>query len=170
MATNAEKRITTLPLQVNTTAAQETLRESDEAMERVNVLELLYYPYGIFVFDIHAEALLNSFQDEVVCGIDLVNGKELLIDETLDPDVKPVPDHNVLSAKKSLEDAKSAARTYLMEVAQQRLKVIRSPTITLQDHQRLYRPFHFLKCNTTDGRQYYYAVDGVTGDFHRVYM
>ncbi|WP_129113676.1 hypothetical protein [Halegenticoccus tardaugens] len=162
--------IESFPLRVTADDAVQILTESDTDMAAAAPHALLYYPYGIFEFEVQADALLNSFRETVVCAVDLINEKELLVDEQPTPNRRSVPPRNVLSTSHSVVDVESAARTYLFEITQQRLKLIRTPTLEVRSRTLLYRPFHVLECTTTAGDEYDYVVDGVSGEFHRIYI
>ncbi|WP_101295778.1 hypothetical protein [Halegenticoccus soli] len=162
--------IESFPLRVDAAEAARTLVESDERMDRATPHSILYYPYGVFAFEVRAEALLNSFREKVTCAVDLINEKELLVDEQPTPEQRSVPQQNVLSTPHSVADVESAARTYLFEVTQQRLKLVRTPTLRALSRALLYRPFHALECTTVSGDEYDYVVDGVSGKFHRIYL
>lgn len=161
--------VNTFSTEVDVTAARSSLIESDERMAEATIRTQLYYPYQVIMFKLSAETLLSTVDEKMVCGVDLVNGKELLIDERPTSMSVTVPETDVLTAQQSREEAISAARYYVLQISQRRLKFTHTPDITLLESRLLYRPFHLADCQTTNDESYRYIVDSVSGNFHRVY-
>lgn len=155
------------PKRVEEDDAETLLTTTDNEITQTSVVEILYYPYQIFDVRIQVEALFNSFDEAFSCGVDLRSERALLIDESLEPTIKSIPTDQVLPVKH--EDVIETARTYLTKVVHRRLTISRSVTLTQQDSYRRYRPFYHTRCLTTDSHHLHYIVDGVTGDFHRIY-
>lgn len=168
--TRSRTTVTSFELAVSAADAEETLLRTDEAMTETTADGLVYYPYRVFGFDLHAEALLDEFDDRVYCGIDLCNDKETFIDER-PPTTERVVDRDALvPPSDDVEDPERTARRYLLEVARKELRVGSPPDLTVVEDRRIHRPFHVVECETEDGTFLTYIVDGVTGDFHRVYL
>lgn len=159
--------VATFPKRLEEDDAETLLTATDNEVAQTSVVEILYYPYQIFDFRIQVEALFNSFDQAFSCGVDLRRERALLIDESLEPTVKSIPTDQALPIKH--KDVTETARTYLTKVVHRRLTISRSVTLTRQDSYRRYRPFYHTWCQTTDGHHLHYIVDGVTGDFHRIY-
>lgn len=155
--------------EVSPADAERRLRESDDAMVAATAERVLYYPYRLFTFDLHAEALLNELDDTVYCAVDLCNGDELFVDDLPTVAERRVETDAVVPTGDLDADPEGIARRYLLEMARKHLRVGSAPDLSVAADRRVYRPFHLVECETADGVFLSYIVDGLTGDFHRVY-
>lgn len=155
------------PTQITADEAESLLATTDDDLTRTTVIETLYYPYQIFDFRVQAEALFNSLDQELVCGVDLCREKALLLDEDPESVVKSVPCDRILPIRH--EDVLETARSYLTTIIHRRLTISQSITLAQQNCYRRYRPFYRTECQTKEGVNLQYIVDGITGAFHRVH-
>ncbi|ELY72927.1 hypothetical protein C488_14652 [Natrinema pellirubrum DSM 15624] len=155
---------------VSSTDAEETLVKTDAEMADATAEKLVYYPYRVFEFDLHAEALLDEFDDRVYCGVDLCNNKEMFIDESPDPTETVIAEDAVVPTADESIDPERTARRHLVNLARKELRIGSAPDLTVVDDIRIYRPFHVVTCTTTAEQQLTYIVDAVTGEFHRIYL
>lgn len=169
-STHARTTITVFDTDVSSAEAEQTLFETDEAMVEVTADGVVYYPYRVFGFDLHANALLNEFNDRVYCGIDLCNDKELFIDEKPTTTEHVVDEDAIVPPANDVKNPERTARQYLFELARKEFRVGSPPDLTVVEVQRIYRPFHVVECKTSDETFLTYIVDGVSSDFHRVYL
>lgn len=169
-STHARTTVTVFDTTVSVAEAEQTLLETDTEMADTTADGLVYYPYRIFGFDLHAEALLDDFNDQVYCGVDLCNGKEMFIEESPQTVDRVVNEDAIVPADPNITDPKRTARHYLLELARKELRVGSPPDLQVIDDRRIYRPFHLIECTTADETSLTYIVDSVTGDFHRVYL
>lgn len=159
--------LTVFPTQIRIEEAESLLAATDDDLVQIAVIETLYYPYQIFDFRVQAEALFNSLDQELVCGVDLCREKALLIDDKPELTVKSVPTDQILPIKH--DDVLETARSYLTTIIHRRLTISRSITLTQQNSYRRYRPFYHTECQTDDGTYLRYIIDGITGAFHRIH-
>ncbi|WP_433633470.1 hypothetical protein [Halomicrococcus sp. NG-SE-24] len=150
--------------------AEQTLLETDTEMADTTADGLVYYPYRVFGFNLHAEAFLDDFSDQVYCGVDLCNGKEMFIEEAPETVDQVVDEDAVVPVDADIENPKRTARHYLLELARKELRVGSPPDLQVIEDRRIYRPFHLIKCATANEISLTYIVDSITGDFHRVYL
>ncbi|ODR83260.1 hypothetical protein BG842_09975 [Haladaptatus sp. W1] len=156
--------------EISEAEAESILFGTDEEILETTAEHPIYYPYQVFSFDLHAEALLNELDDRVHCGIDLCHGKELFINRLPTLHEKTVETDMLIPPSGSIADPETAARNYLLELVRKELRSSRPPDFTTVENQRLHRPFHIVECQTTSGDFLTYIVDGVSGDFHRLYL
>lgn len=163
--------IVTFPMDVPASDAEDILLDTDDEIATTTATDITYYPYQVYTFDLHADALLNEFSDHVACGVDLCNGQELFLEDPPTTTETSVPRESVVAPNPdSIQDPETIARHYLLELARKELRVGSPPDLTLVDDTRVHRPFHIVECETTDNVFLTYIVDGITGDFHRVYL
>jgi hypothetical protein len=156
--------------EISEAEAESILFGTDEEILETTAQYPIYYPYQVFSFDLHAKALLNELDDRVHCGIDLCHGKELFINRLPTLHEKAVNTDMIIPPSGSIVDPETAARNYLLELVRKELRSSRPPDFTTVKNQKLYRPFHVVECQTTSGNFLTYIVDGVSGDFHRLYL
>lgn len=169
-STHAHLTVTVFDTEVSAATAEQTLLETDKAMVDTTADGLVYYPYRVFGFDLHAEALFDEFNDRVYCGIDLCNGKEMFIEQTPTTTKQVITEEAIVPVDTDIANPKRTARRYLLELVQRELRVGSPPDLSVVEDRRVYRPFHVVECETGDGMFLTYIVDGVTGSFHRVYL
>ncbi|MFC6716076.1 hypothetical protein ACFQGT_17515 [Natrialbaceae archaeon GCM10025810] len=150
--------------------AEQILLETDEEMIQATADGYVYYPYRVFGFHLRAKALIDEFEERVYCGIDLCNDKEMFIDQQPTLTERTVTEDALVPPAPEIEDPKQTARHYILELARKELRVGSPPELTVIEDQRVYRPFHLVECQTASGTFLTYIVDGVRGDFHRVYI
>lgn len=167
---HAKQTVIAFDQAVTAADAEQTLLETDEKMVQATADGCVYYPYRVFGFDLHAKALLDEFEDRIYCGIDLCNDKEMFIDERPVTTEKTVKEDALVPPDPEIEDPEQTARHYLFEIARKELRVGSPPELTVVEDQRMYRPFHLIECRTATETFLTYIVDGVSGDFHRVYL
>ncbi len=167
---HARQTVAVFDSTVSTADAEQTLLETDEEMIQATTDGYVYYPYHVFGFHLHAKALLDEFEEQVYCGIDLCNDKEMFIDQQPATTEQTVNEDALVPPDPTLEDPERTARHYLLEIARKEFRVGSPPELTVVEDQRVYRPFHLVECKTTTGTFLTYIVDGVSGDFHRVYL
>lgn len=160
--------VTVFRTAVDADEAASRLAASADEMVRASTERRLYYPYHVVAYRVEVDALFNSFDEVIRCGVDLRNDKALLVDGLETTEVS-VPADGVLPAEHAAEEVRRTARSYVTEVAHRRLTIGRSMSLTRLEDSRRYRPFHLVECETADGDELAYIVDGVSGDFHRVY-
>lgn len=171
MATTSQQTtIAVFETSVSPTDAEETLVETDAEMADATADRVVYYPYRVFEFELHAEALLDEFDDRVYCGVDLCNDKEMFIDEPPDPAEAVVDEDALVPPADEPTAPEQTARRHLVNLARKELRVGSPPDLTVVDDRRIYRPFHVVTCTTTAEQRLTYIVDAVTGEFHRVYL
>ena len=163
-------QLTAFPAQVTADEAASLLASTDDDITHVSAEELLYYPYRIVEFRVQVEALFNSFDQVQTCGVDLCNGKALLVDDDPGSTVTSVPSKQVLPAEEDGNGVIEIAHSYVVEAVHRRLTIGRSMEVTKQKSYLRYRPFHLVKCQTVNGAQLTYIVDSITSGFHRVYQ
>ncbi|WP_266081905.1 hypothetical protein [Haladaptatus caseinilyticus] len=167
---HTQQSITVFDTAVSAEEAEQSLLKSDTDMAETTADRLVYYPYRVFGFDLHAEAFLDEFTDRVYCGVDLCNGKEVFIEEAPKTTDKVVDADLIVPVTDEIEDAQRIARYYLLELVRKELRVGSPPDLHPVEDRRIYRPFHLVDCTTSDKTSLMYIVDGVTGDFHRIYL
>ncbi|WP_435157862.1 hypothetical protein [Haladaptatus sp. DFWS20] len=167
---HTQQSVTVFDTTVSAEEAEQTLIETDIDMAETTADRLVYYPYRVFGFDLHAEAFFDDFTDRVYCGVDLCNGKEVFIEEAPQTTDQVVDADMVVPVADEIEDAQQIARYYLLELVRKELRVGSPPDLHLIEDRRIYRPFHLVDCKTSDKTSLTYIVDSVTGDFHRVYL
>ncbi|QFU84557.1 hypothetical protein [Natronorubrum aibiense] len=168
--TGPQTTIAVFETDISPATAAEILIKTDEKMVDATADSLVYYPYHVFGFDLHAEALLDEFDDRIYCGIDLCNDKEVFIDEVPNTMEQVVDEEAIVPPETGIRDPEQTARAYLMELARKELRVGSPPDLTVVENRRIHRPFHVVTCETTTEQRLTYIVDAVTGDFHRVYL
>jgi hypothetical protein len=169
-STHAQSTVTVFDTEVSAATAEQTLLETDEAMVGTTADGLVYYPYRLFGFDLHAEALLDEFDDRVYCGIDLCNGKEMFIEQAPTMTEQVVDEEAIVPVDTDIANPKRTARRYLLELVRKELRVGSPPDLSVVEDRRVYRPFYVVECETSGETFLTYIVDGVTGSFHRVYL
>lgn len=170
VAARARTTVSVFDADVSAADAEQTLLETDEEMVAATADGVVYYPYRVFGFDLHAEALLDEFEDRVYCGVDLCNDKELFLESEPTPTEEVVDEDAVVPPSDDVEDPERTARRYLFELARKEFRVGSPPDLTVVDDRVVHRPFHVVDCETADGTFLSYVVDGVKGDFHRIYV
>ncbi|RZV06448.1 hypothetical protein BDK88_3447 [Natrinema hispanicum] len=168
--TSPHTTITIFETDVSSAAAEKILVDTDTEMADATADRLVYYPYRVFGFDLHAEALLDEFGDRVYCGVDLCNDKEMFIEEAPKTTETVVDEDTLVPPADDLTDPERTARRYLVDLARKELRVGSPPDLTVVADRRVYRPFHVVTCATTAAQRLTYIVDAVTGEFHRVYL
>lgn len=163
-------QITGFPMEVDADEAATRLAATDTEIVDVSIEDCLYYPYHVATYRVEVDALFNSFDEEIDCGVDLRSGTALLVDDLGAVDVT-VPTDAILPAEydETGDEVMETTRSYITEVAHRRLTIGRSMDLTRLESTRRYRPFHLAICETVDGNEFTYIVDGVSADFHRVY-
>ncbi|GAA0255964.1 hypothetical protein ACFFQF_16230 [Haladaptatus pallidirubidus] len=169
-STHTQQSVTVFNTTVSAEEAEQTLLETDTDMAETTADRLVYYPYRVFGFDLHAEAFLDDFTDRVYCGVDLCNGKEVFIEEAPQTTEQVVNADMIVPVKDETKDVERIARYYLLELVRKELRVGSPPDLHVVEDYRIYRPFHLVDCTTSDETSLTYIVDSVTGDFHRVYL
>jgi hypothetical protein len=167
---HARTTISVFDADVSSSDAVRTLLETDDELVEATTDGVVYYPYRVFGFDLHAEALLDEFDDRVYCGVDLCNDKEMFIDEKPTPTEYVVDGDAVVPPSDDVTDPEQTARRYLFELARKEFRVGSPPDLTVVKDRRIHRPFHVVDCETADETFLTYVVDGVTGGFHRIYL
>lgn len=169
-STHTQLSVTVFETTISAAEAEQTLLETDTEMTDTTTDRFVYYPYRVFGFDLQATAFLDEFSDRVYCGVDLCNGKELFIEDSPQTTDQVVDKDAIVPSSDDITDPKRTARQYLLELARKELRVGSPPDLTVVADHRVYRLFHLVDCETTEGTFLTYIVDSVTGDFHRVYF
>ena len=162
--------VNAFPEETSEYKAQKTLEETDDAIEASRINDKVYYPYLVATFQVESSMMGQKDNDTIHCGVDLVNEKELLIDEQPKFKRKSVISERVLPKECSQETALQTARTYIREIVNRQLKPLRTPTLQCVKNGLFHRLFYIIEIETTAGDILQYAVDSVLGDYHRLYV
>lgn len=168
--TTTYRTITLFERETSAASAERALLETDEEMTAAEATGLVHYPYRVFGIGLRAKALFEEYQDRVYCGVDLCQGKELFIGERPTLVERSIDTDTLISADESVVDPERTARQHVLELSRTQLRVGSAPELGVVEDRRVHRPFHVVECETVDGVFLTYIVDGVSGDFHRVYL
>ncbi|GAA0471335.1 hypothetical protein MUK72_16630 (plasmid) [Halococcus dombrowskii] len=162
--------IDAFPEEVSECKAEKILERTDSEIKNGQINEKIYYPYLVATFQVESSMMGQKDDGIIHCGVDLVNEKELLIDEQPRFERRSVISDQVLPRECNRETALQIARTYIREIVNRQLKPLRTPTIQCVENGLLYRLFYSIEVETTDGNILQYAVDSILGDYHRLYV
>lgn len=160
--------IKTFPQKISSTEAEATLKNTDDEIKTARVHRDVYYPYEIFTFQVYVPMFLHTNDETVYCGVDLVNGNELLIDSNPVHETKTISSNQILPKEHNHDSVMEIARTYVHELINQQLKPLRPPTIEFITSRQLHRLFYIVEIEIIDEHTLQYAVDSVLGDYHRI--
>lgn len=162
--------IESFPQRISSSEARASLEETDDEIEDARIRRDIYYPYDIFTFQTHVSMLLHTNVETVHCGVDLVNGNELLIDSNPEYERRTISSTHVLPREYDHDAAMRIARTYVRDLVNQQFKPLRTPEIESVGRQLAHRLFYIVIIETTDEDTLQYAVDSVLGGYHRIYL
>lgn len=162
--------IESFPQRISSSEAKASIEGTDDEIEDAQVHRDIYYPYDVFTFQTHVPMLLHTNVETVYCGVDLVNGNELLIDSNLRYETRTISPTRVLPREYDHDAAMKTARTYIRDLVNQQFKPLRTPEIESIERQLAHRLFYIVIIETTDEDTLQYAVDSVLGGYHRIYL
>lgn len=148
--------------------AAEKLGSTDDEIHRSTFVETVYYPYQIATINVELDGFLSQHKEVMEVGIDLINGREILIDDA--PEIQNIqPEQTqVLQSDDEAVESVSKAKEYIVQIIQQHHRILELPDLDVKDIEKLYRPFHLVRAYVEDG-SLMYTVDSISGNLHRVY-
>lgn len=146
----------------------------------VDLIQSLYYPYIQFKYrvilkvpKIFRKIFRNSsIEEKVVCFIDLIGGSESLSVKSAKIEEIEVLKACVLFPKDDLVSAQKRAKSYIINVFINKLKILKAPDLFLQDKKIIYKPFFLFRCrnNKKRGRDSFVIFDTVGGQMQALFL
>lgn len=160
--------ITTYVPVVTGSEAAEKLGSTDDEIQRSTFIETVYYPYQIVVIDVELDGFISQHKETMEVGIDLINGREILLDDA--PEIQNIqPEQTqVLQPDNETVEPVRKAEEYIIQIIQQHHRILELPDLDVKDIETRYRPFHLVRVYVENG-SLMYTVDSISGDLHRIY-
>lgn len=132
----------------------------------VQIRNRFYYPYYFVQYRLRGKMLFMRVNKRVGCTVDLVSGREALVDAPLEPCRETVPRDSVLEGNLTELNARERAKSYVYYAVSMKIKLLGSVEL-IQERELLYhRPFWLVTCEWPDEEPISIIVDGVSGRFH----
>lgn len=132
----------------------------------VRIQNRLYYPYYFFQYRLRGKRLFTKVHFRVGCTVDLISGKEALVDTPFDPRPETVPRKTVLEAAMTAEGARERAQSYVCAFVSMKMKLLGSVELLQERGFMYYHPFWLVSCKDPDKVSVWIIVDGVSGRLH----
>lgn len=148
--------------------AAEKLGSTDDEIQHSKFIETVYYPYQIVAIDVELNGFISQHKEVMEVGIDLINGREILIDDA--PEIQNIQPKQtqVLRSDDETVEPVSKAKEYIIQIIQQHHRILELPDLDVKDVEKRYRPFHLVRVYVENG-SLMYTVDSISGDLHRIY-
>lgn len=130
----------------------------------IEEVERIYYPYVKLIYSFKLTEKLARLDKQMMCNVDLVNGRHAIGQgkptfveiEVADSQVLPIE----IAEEKFLPDS----RDYVFKIFISKMKILQTPTITLDDMEYFHKLFFIVHCKDTQDVSYYVLVDSMDGN------
>jgi len=127
------------------------------------------YLYAKLLVSFQAKTMGKEINEEVICMVDMVNGKEALTEKVIELQKLNVDEKYSIPVKFSYEEAKEKAVSYISHFAAERLKIMSIPKVSFIEGILAYKLFWFISCNWRQS-EFNLIMDSVNGQFHSCYI
>lgn len=135
--------------------------------ERMDALELVYYPYYFVSYVMHLKKFWKSYTCQLSITIDSVSGVCSLADHSLSTEMVEVSENQIVPCEMTETEAIDAAHSFLKKNVLLNLKFT-APEFHIEHCQSFYRPYWVVKNDRNDERTdpIQMIVDAVTGKYY----
>lgn len=157
-------KIIALKNEISADTAADILRKREPSIN-IKLVEPLYYPYFWLIASVKTKILSRSFDGNISCLVDLVNGVEAITGEVCEREEISVVDNRVLPIAVDNGKARKHALQYIRHTIIQKMKILSIPKIVPIREDFFYKPFWIIHCTGNDHNNFYLMMDSIGGQY-----
>ncbi|PTX64589.1 hypothetical protein C8P63_10283 [Melghirimyces profundicolus] len=132
----------------------------------VRVRDFVYYPYLYLQYRLERNTRLFPKKGRVGCTVDLVSGKEAVVDTVPVIQTRTVPTEKIIGETLSPKTARKQAEAYIYSSVSVGLKWMGTLKLIQEEERVCHRPFWIMTCEWERGDPATVIVDAVSGRYH----
>lgn len=148
-----------------------SLKKSLKSLESnviYDIKGIVYYPYLFFEFKVNDRRSESKTGKAMGCTIDGINKLGSLVDRPPQYYEQMIDQKFVMNMLITKQEALAIAERFLLEAITTRIKILRVPTLTLNNHSEFYRPYWIVEGERAEKGSFFITVDAVTGKYHPI--
>ncbi len=139
------------------------LRDRDKDLNIIKI-DRLYYPFAKIIYNIKLKGLLEKYDRQMMCNVDMVEGRpaigqgkpkfmELEIDE-----VTSIP------PQVELEKLTQIGHDYVLKIFVGKMKILHTPNISVDEIEYFHKLFYLVQCRDENEVDYFILADSMDGN------
>lgn len=157
-------RIQTMAHVLDETQALDYLRQKDRSI-RVKKVDQIYYPYAKLDYGVKLNRRLGAMDRKMMCNIDLVHGRPAVGQGKAQMETREIAELQAVAKAVPEDTWDQIGHDFVMKVFLSKMKILRTPEISLKSRECFHKPFYLAQCLDREGLDYFVLVDGIDGSF-----
>ncbi len=151
----------------DTFSAEQILSILKDRDPDLNVIKIdnLYYPFAKIIYDIKMKGLMQKYDRQMMCNVDMVEGRPAIGQGK--PNFIDLEIDHVTAIPPQVDPEKiwEIGHDYVLKIFIGKMKMLQTPSITVDNIEYFHKLFYLIQCRDLNEVDYFILADSMDANF-----